>query len=487
MKGTQARMTTAFMLRCIHLLVNEIYPQGVIYYFPSRDSVEDFSKTRFTPLIANNPCISRYLKSTDSIFVKQVNDAFLSLKGATATTNIQGRKKDSPAVRSMPADEIIRDERDLFDDDIVDMMPDRLLNSEFKREVDLGSPTIHDYGIAKAYENSDKKQMMHECDCGSFTCLAEEWPKCVKYERATSHTEFKPYFACIKCGNPINNLSGVFKATRQSDVSGYHVPHLITPRCELELVMKRWEEAQEDDTKFGLFQNSILGLPHTSTEERLTENDVFACCGNDVMRSGAGIAQTALGADIGKHYHTIVIAEKVDEKRAKIIHMARIKGFEAIHDLAKKFNVKSAVIDRRPYEEEFEKFQQAEPYRVFGAEYKDRQKAFCKTDEKTGTYSLLRTQVFDKTHYWFKNKQVEIPRRSAEVKEFARQVCNCAKIYHEDDQGNKLYRYIKMGDDHYRSAVNYLYIALQDLTAWQGMSTPGYGIEEDSGDWNPLD
>lgn len=486
MKGTQARITTAFMLRSIHSLVTERYPQGVIYYFPSRDSVEDFSKTRFTPLISDNACISRHLKSTDSVFVKKVGKAFLTLKGATATMNLKGRKEDSTAVRSMPADEIIRDERDLFNQAIVDMMPDRLLNSTFKREVDLGSPTIPDFGIAKVYGLSDQKNMMHKCgSCGGYTCLVAEWPKCVKYERVTTHMEFEPYFACIKCKKPINNLSGVFKVTHESDISGYHVPHLITPNCELKLVMKRWEEAQIDGSKLGTFNNSILGLPHIDIQDRLLETDVLACCGNDVMRD-ATISQTALGADIGKHYHTIVIAEKVDQKRAKIIYMGRVKGFEAIHDLAKKFNVKSAVIDRRPYEEEFDKFQKAESYRVFGAEYKDRQKAFCKTDELTGTYSLFRTQIFDKTHFWVKSKQIEIPRKSEEVYEFAKQMCNCAKILEENEAGDRVYRYIKLGDDHYRSAVNYLYMALQDLTAYQGMNTPGWGVEEEVNDWNPI-
>ena len=488
MKGTQARITTAFMLRSIHSLITKKYPQGVIYYFPSRDAVEDFSKTRFTPLIADNPCIKQHLKSTDSIFVKKVEKAFLTLKGATATMNLQGRKKDSTAVRSMPADEIIRDERDLFDDAIVDMMPDRLLNSRFKREVDLGSPTIHDYGVSKVYELSDKKQMVHYCDCKGKTCLVKEWPNCVKYKRANAHEDLKPYFACIKCGKPINNLDGVFEGVKnyEGDISGYHIPHLITPHCELDLVMKRWAAAQEDKTKLGLFYNSILGMPHTDSEDRLTESDVFACCGNETMRTGAGIAETAMGADIGKAYHTVVIGEKIDSKRAKIIYMCRVKGFNALHDIAKKYNVRSAVIDRRPYEEEFEKFQAAEPYRVFGAEYKDRQKTFCKTDAYSGTYSLFRTQIFDKTHAWFKDKLVEIPRKCEEVKEFAKQMCGCAKILEENEQGDRIYRYIKLDDDHYRSAVNYLYVALQDLTAWQGMSAPGYGVTSEVEDWNPL-
>ena len=489
MKGTQARITTAFMLRSIHNLIYGIYPQGVIYYFPSRDAVEDFSKTRFTPLINDNPCIRKHLKSTDSVFVKKVGKSFLTLKGATATKNIGGHKKDSMAVRSTPADEAILDERDLFDQAIVDMIPDRLLNSEFKRIVNLGSPTIPDFGISREYDLSDQKNSMSKCTaCNSYTCLVDEFPNSVKYKRANVHEKYEPYFACIKCGKEISALDQEFvKKYPDREISGYHVPHLITPNCELPLVMSRWEECQIDGSKVGTFYNSILGLPYIAAEDRLIQSDVFACCGGDMMRTEASISETAMGVDVGKGYHTVVIGEKIDNVRAKIVYMCRVKGFDAVHDIARKYNVKSAVVDIRPYEESFTKFQAGESYRVFGAEYKDKQREFLKTDEKSGVYSLLRNQIFDKTHHWIKNGLVEIPRKCAEVNEFAKQMCNCAKILEETEQGDRVYRYIKLGPDHYRSAMNYLYMALGDLTAFQGMAAivydSGTGSEYDALNW----
>ncbi len=493
MKGAQARITTAFMLRCIHSLKYGLYPKGVIYYFPSRDAVEDFSKTRFTPLINDNPCIKKHLKSTDSVFVKRVGKSFLTLKGGTATKILKGRKKDSMSVRSTPADEVIRDERDLFDDDMVEMTKDRLLDSVFKREVDLGTPTMPDFGIAKVYALSDQKNSMSKCEaCDGYTCLVDEFPNCVKYKRETTHVNYEPYFACIKCGKEIPVLDQEFVAKYPDrEISGYHIPHLITPNCELKLVMSRWEEAQIDGSKLGTFYNSILGLPYMETEERLTESDVLACCGSDVMRTSVSINQTAMGVDVGKAYHTILIAEKIDAKRAKIVYMCRVKGFPAVHDIAKKYNVKSAVVDRRPYEEAFEQFQNTESYRVFGAQYPTSPKArnpFLKTDEKAGTYTVNKIQIFDKTHLWVKNKEIEIPRKCAEVDEFARQLCNCGKYIEENDTGDRIYVYLKLGDqqDHYRNALHYLYIALGDLTAYQGMAAVGYGGGTESS-YDPLE
>ena len=466
-KCAQSGITTIFMLDAIHGLIYNKYPQGVIYYFPNQVAVEGFSKTRFSPLVDDNPEIRKHLKATNSVSIKKVGETFLSLLGCSSTKDIQG-KKDGTAVRSTPADYVIRDERDLFNESMVRMTKDRLQNSKIGKEVDLGTPTIPDYGISKSFQESDQRHWQIPCSaCHEYTCLVREFPNCVKYKSG------QPFFACKRCGKEIRPADGGWVADYPDRrISGWLISHFITPNIKLGKVMDRWEHDQREGT-IGEFYNGILGLPYIPAEDRLTHSDVYACCGNDGMKTYSA-TQTAMGVDVGKNYHTVTIAEKIDSKRAKIIYMCRVKGFQAVHDIAEKYNVKSAVVDRRPYEEEFENFQKSEPYRVFGAEYKDKQGAFVKTDEKSGTYSLLRNQIFDRSHAMFRNKDVEIPRKCAEVEEFARQMCNCAKVLEETESGDRLYRYVKLGDDHYRSSVNYLIMALGDLTHCQGMQAVGY-------------
>jgi len=494
MKGAQARITTIFMLDAIHGLMHNLYPQGVIYYFPTEKAVEGFSKTRFGPLVADNPAIRDYLQDTNSVSVKKVGKTFLSLLGCKATQSLQGLKKDGTSVRSTPADYIIRDERDLFEDSMVRMTKDRLQNSKIGKEVDLGTPTIPDYRISKIFNDSDQRYWMIPCSaCNEYTCIVQEFPNSIRYKRDTTHEEYYPYFGCIKCSKEIRTVDGEWVARYpKRHAHGWLVSHFITPNVKLRKVMTRWEKDQREGN-IGEFYNGVLGMPYVAEEDALNHSAVYACCGNEVMRTDISIRQTALGADIGKHCHHIVIGEKVDSKRAKIIYMARVKGFGAIYDLVKKYNVGSAVIDRRPYEESFENFQRQAStgkhrFRVYGAEYKDRQKAFRKTDEKTGTYSLLRTQMFDITHAWVMNKELEIPRKCAEVDEYVRQMCNCAKVLETNPEtGDRLYRYRRRGDgnDHYRSATNYLWLALNDLTYVQGMNAPGYQVAV-AHDWNPL-
>ncbi len=497
-KGTQARITTVFMLREIHALIHGRRPQGSLYYFPTEKDVEKFSKTRQGPLIEDNPIIKRNLRSTNSVSVKKVGKSFLCLLGGRATSVIQG-KKDSGAVRTTPGDCVIRDERDLFDDDMAEMTNDRLLNSELKLEVDLGSPTIPDMGIDRVFGKSDQKMRMIKCyACNEYTCIASDFPNSIKYEKGESG-RYIPRYGCIKCGKKIFVSNGEFIARYPSKynpkypmegISGYHVSHFITPNCNLGLVMADWEEAQIDSSKLGRFYNTYLGTAYIPIEDRLRQQEVFSCCGDDVMKT-TSIKQTAMGADIMKT-NRVIIAEKTGKGSGKIIYMARVSGFDALYDLVKQFNVKSAVVCLRPYEESFRKFQERCSkigVRVFGSEYppRDMAKSFMKVDEKAGVYTINRTEAMDTSQAWIRSGGLEIPRLCSEVKIFAKECCNTAKTLEvNDDTGDRIYRYRPVGDkqEHYRHCVNYLQIALGDLTHYQGMSAPGYQTAQSG--YNPL-
>jgi phage terminase large subunit GpA-like protein len=484
MKGTQARITTAFMLRMMHAVIYGKYPQGGIYYFPKKEAVENFSKTRFGPLIANNPCIKKHLRNTNSVNIKQVGKAFLSLLGASPTCLIGSEgKKDGTAVRSTPADEVVRDERDLFDDDMADMTFDRLLNSKFKKEVDLGSPTIPDVGIHKVFSQSDQKYRLIKCQaCNAYTCIAEEFPNSVKFRKEGGR--FNPYLACIKCGREIHPVNGEYVAKYPSrynpkypmeGISGWHVSHFITPNCNLRIVMDKYEEAQKDKSKLGKFYNKFLGYPYIPLEDRLRQQDVFNCCGDEQMKTSS-VQGTALAADIMKT-NRVVIAEKKKKGGAKIIYMARVSGFDALYELVERFNVKSACICLRPYEESFRKFQERCACRkdqygnpnkviVYGAEYRDKQKNPLKTDEESGIYVVHRTEAMDGSQTWIRSGKLEIPRRCEEVNVFAEECCNTAKTLEVNEKtGDRVFRYRRVGSgaDHYRHCVNYLELALKNL------------------------
>ena len=355
------------------------------------------------------------------------------------------------------------------------------------------------FGIHKVFLESDQKFRMIKCEaCNGYTCIAEEFPASIKFRKVDGR--FVPYLACIKCSKEIHPDFGEYVAKcpdrynskyPMEGISGYHVSHFITPNCDLGIVMAKWEEAQQDRSQMGLFYNRFLGFPYIAIEERLLQQDVFNCCG-DYQMSTTSVYGTAMAADIMKT-NRVVIAEKKPKGGAKIIYMARVSGFDALYDLVTRFNVRSAVVCLRPYEEEFRKFQERchkreDKVTVFGVEYRDKQRNLLKTDEESGIYALSRTEAMDGSQTWIRSGKLEIPRKCDEVKVFAKECCNVAKVLETNDKtGDRTYRYreVGTGGDHYRHCVNYLQLAILNLHDYQIGLQPALA-KESSSNYDPL-
>ena len=81
-------------------------------------------------------------------------------------------------------------------------------------------------------------------------------------------------------------------------------------------------------------------------------------------------------------------------------------------------------------------------------------------NENTKTVKAYRTGAFDGSHRVVARKLVELPRRSPEIDEFAEQMCNTAKVLETNQRnGTSVYRYRKLGDEHFRNAMNYFLLA----------------------------
>ena len=59
--------------------MNEIHPVeqlNVGYYFPTKTDVLEFSKSRVSPLLADNPFLARLMRDTDTAGLKRIGDAY---------------------------------------------------------------------------------------------------------------------------------------------------------------------------------------------------------------------------------------------------------------------------------------------------------------------------------------------------------------------------------------------------------------------------
>lgn len=476
-KATQMCGTEAYVLKTLHGLIYCNFPRGVLYLFPTADDVIDFSTSRFDPLIKDNPvAIGRHIRDTNRANLKRIGRAYLYFRGARLGQVIEKAKKSSTKLKSIPVDMVVFDEVDEMSPTAIDMAKARMARSEIKGEVYLGNPTIPAYGIDAIYEGSDQRIWMIRCrHCNYETCLELEFPTCLK--RRVDGSVIR---ACRKCGQEVFPGDGRWVArypARSKDMVGWWISHLSSIFIDPKELLDAWENPETNKQEF---YNLDLGLAYVAAENKLTLNDIYECCNNEPM-SYNHKGPCALGIDVQgekKGCH-VVIGCKSSKRSVKILYMARLSLFNDIHDAAKKFNVRCAVIDQEPETRAAKDFAKKESYPVYLCKYKESQRKAPAFDEKEGLVSVNRTEVCDATHNLVADTETSfiLPRRCSEIEEYAKQMCSIVKVLDEDPQtGARKYVYRRTGQDDYRHATNYFHLALSQI----GISSDG-----DSGGFRP--
>jgi len=456
MKGTQGGWTEIEVLDDFHGMRYGHYPLGVLHLMPTSDDVNEFSKSRFNPLILANPqAIGRYVKRTDTASLKKIHNAFLYLRGARLSQKVAGEEKESSKLRSIPVDVCKFDEMDLMDEDVISKARGRMGHSKIKKEVYISNPTIPEFGIDKLFQTSDQRHWFRKCSCGEWTCAELSFPDCVKIR-----SDGTGYIGCNKCGKEVRISPGEWVAavgTNSDFMHGYRWSQLTSVFNDPAEILADFADPPEGN--LGDVYRLRLGLPYIASEDRLTIAEVLACCGNEINAYNHQ-GPCAMGVDVGKVKH-VVIGVKAGRNRYEVVKAVQLSDWNDIHDMAKKFNVKSAVIDIRPYEDSAREFQKAAKYKVWLCEYSETIPTGASYNERTGIVKVNRTEVFDSTHRLVTTDgMLVIPRLCPAIKEFAKQVCATAKVLETNKRTNtQIYRYRKLGEEHYRNALNYFYLA----------------------------
>ena len=487
MKGTQGGFSELEVLKTLHGLIYHRYGSGVLYLFPTTDDVNEFSKARFNPLIRANPmAIGRFVKSggkkgTDTASLKKIHDAFLYLRGARLSQSVDagGYEKESAKLRSVPVDRVVFDELDLMDEEAIAKALARMGHSKVKEEVYISNPTIPGHGIDKMYQQSDQRLWMRRCPCGEWFSAEETFPDCVR-----TNEQGRGYIACLKCGRDVPLYAGkgtaewVAKKPDVSNLAGYRWSQLSSAFNDPADILKEFNDPHNPNV--GDTYRLRLGLPYIPKEDQLTEGQVRDCCGPSLMAQSYK-GSCAMGVDIGREFH-VAIGVRSGKERLEILRLCRIpcqakdvrmeEAWGKVHDLARAFGVRSAVIDIRPYEHQARAFRAAERFEVRLAEYTENVLQDGNFDEESGVLKAHRTMLHDTTHRLVSEKRLVLPRRCPEVDLFAEQVSAMAKVLETNKKtGVSVYRYSSSGPDHYRHALGYLWMASRrvsvESTGWE--------------------
>ena len=457
------------VLKDLHGMITGRYKLGVAHIFPTTDEVGEFSKSIFKPLIASNPTsIGRYVKNvsggTDTTSLKRVLDSMLFLRGARLGQKVGNTNESTSSKTSaFSCDKVVFDEVDFMDPEAVVKFCESMNMSPHKDEVYLGNPSHEDFGIDLIFKKSDRRHWFRKCfHCGEWTCAELSFPGCVKIRH-----DGTGYVGCDKCGRELPMWAGsgsgewVAQYPANSDyMHGYRASQLMTPFNDPADILEAFV-----NPPFGNLADVYrlkLGKAYSDRSDKLRRSTVLANCGSD-SQAISHKGPCAMGVDVGKAYHAVVIGIKTDSGRYEIIRACKAHGFQEVYDLARKFNVKSGVVDIRPYEEEARAYQKRrEVNETFLCEYSDTQITDATFNENTGIVKVGKTEIFDHTHKLLTNGHIVLPAQCPEIEEFARQCCNCAKFEEKDKRkGNSVFRYRKTGDkkDDFRSALNYFILA----------------------------
>jgi len=480
--SVQMGKTIGQIIKRMHGLIYGVYPQGVMYVFPTAHAVNRFSQARFTPLIEDNPEIRRFVAGTDNIELKRVGRANLYFAGGKPQQKVAGIKKESVILSSEPVDCVVEDEHDLIDPAMSDLAMHRMDHSELKHRARIGKPTIPDYGIDRAYAESDQKVWVIKCrHCGGETCLELEFPECITEEGKR---------LCKKCRREIFPCNGDWVSQypdREKDCSGRWISQLNSTLINPATILKAYRNPPNGN--IAEVYNSMLGMAYISAENQLSPNDLWAILGRDLMLPNHP-GPTAMGVDVGSGLH-VVILDKPNDYSVRLVKAVNLSGkndFNDLHDLAKAFNVKSCVFDFAPEQRKVREFREQESFEVYGCIYQEKMQLNTTWDSKDGLVRVNRTEICDATHdLVIKPGKLILPRKSDAVDEFIKHMCNLVKVLHEDeDTGSKEYKYRKRGPDHYRHALNYALLASQRVGIYvpkevQKRISDGWDVKESHG------
>ena len=444
MKAAQLGLTSLAMLRSIYGARYRGF-KGILYLFPSRSDVIDFSKGRVTPLIEDNPdTIGSWIRETDAANIKQVWSAFLYFRGMRSRAGL----------KSVPIDFTIMDELDEAPPNAIDMAMERMAHSEFKEVLKLSNPTLPDYGIDKAFQETDQRYWLLKCEkCGEWTCLEDTFPDCLV--TINGHV----IRACQKCNAELNPSIGQWVAKKPgiADKRGYHYSQLFSHFVDPGAILHQFRTTNNLTD----FYNLKIGIAYVEAQNRLSVQEVLALCGSDGIAS-QDTGPCYMGVDQGKDLH-IVIGKKHSQKAGKIIHLEIYKDWEELDQLMRNFHVSRCVVDALPETRNARAFAERHKGKIYLDYYNEYQKGSYAWNEKELIVQCNRTESLDASHREIMEQSIILPRECELTQEFAKHLHNVAKKLEEDEEsGSKRYVYVKLGPDHFRHAFNYECMARQN-------------------------
>jgi hypothetical protein len=337
MKSTQCGISLRNQLSIIE---SSLKVNGALSNFTilPTDSIKNRYVDRFNEVIANSS-FKQSVKDVDNKSNKKIDGTLNTFVYSYAENQFY----------EFPADRIVYEEIDVCDQDNIKKAKGRLGYSLYGIEIKVSNPTILNFGIHSEYLNSDQREWHIKCEaCGHW--INPDFFKHVVKDGYVMDKEFEmgvsePKCFCDKCGRVFNPRSAGewIRKEPKKLLAGFHINKMFSGRTNLSELVLNWKEGLTNESKMQYFYNSDLGLPFTSSGQKITKELIDSCVHSDYILDKSNKAPCVMGVDVGKVFHCVIMTPDF-----KILYIGHIQDTEELLRTAQEYNVRVGVIDAMP-------------------------------------------------------------------------------------------------------------------------------------------
>lgn len=444
--------------------------RAVLYVLPSHPVRNRFVANRVDRQLKSSPYYRAQVKSAVDLFSDKASDARSLKHMGLGVLHFVGSNTEGE-FSEFPADELIVDEQDLCDPANLGLAKDRLSESTYKRTLRISNPRKPGapHSIGNAYEDSDQKVW-------KVRCL-----KCKHEQELDWHQHFiakvkgggwrlrnkdgQPI--CSKCKKIFDRLGpGRWIANKPGHrVSGYKISKLFTPSADILEIFQTFLEAQYNDTLLQIFYGSELGeyyVPKSSGLTLATLTDAI----DDELDDWPEIDEdesVVMGVDVGSVLHYKASYINAEGQRIAM-GIGTVGTFGELESIADELEPDMIVIDAHPEIHKVAEFALESSWQVVACNFgSPEQIKPIKYDEdaRPPLVTANRTAVMDASYASILKGNMILPAPAATVDEFFAQMQVPKRQWDaEASRGRGRFIWTK-GNDHYRLADTYEYIAAQ--------------------------
>jgi phage terminase large subunit GpA len=451
----------------------DVERENCLYVLPAKNpDATDFSASRFDPALELSSHLSKLFSDVQNVGHKRAGSANLYIRGSNSRAGL----------KSVPAGTIIFDEVDEMNQSNIPLAEERASGQFNKLDWKISTPTVPNFGIARAFNESTKEHFFFPCPkCNRLTELV--FPDCMVITADNVHDPRiqESYIRCKECRNKLEHsekhiflASGRFVPEYTNRIiRGFYVNQLYSSTVSPPQIAKLYLAAQTDKTSETEFWNSKMGMEHQVDGAQLEDADIEKCIGNYKKFGSKTNGLITMGVDVGKWNHIeideweiqkTVSNERVNEfARPRVLYEGKVASFNELDMFMRNFNVSFCVIDAQPERRlafEFaNRFWGKVKLCFYGRSISGRMINY--SDEDTDqTIKVDRTSWLDLSLGRFRmgKRGILIPIDTSE--EYKVQIKAPIRQYKKDAQGNPVGVYIEVGADHFAHARNYSEIAL---------------------------